>query len=166
MDLGVAVLGFARVPLARHRSADERARRLHVRRNAHVDAMGHRVLQPPARQFPGRLGCRPALRHSGQLRSDVVDLGRARCIGGRDSLVDSRAASAAPGDIGGAGMSIVGTQFREKQRTRAERLSPSTPYFVLWSTGVVAFVLGMVAFVLWGITGPGTLFDMIVALCT
>jgi hypothetical protein len=69
-------------------------------------------------------------------------------------------------------MSIVGTQFREKRRARAERLSPmterssNTPYLLLWSTGVVAFVLGIVAFVLWGVTGTSTLFDMIVALCT
>jgi hypothetical protein len=36
---------------------------------------------------------------------------------------------------------------------------------LLWSTGVVAFVLCMAAFVLWGTTGMRTLFDMIVALC-
>ena len=32
--------------------------------------------------------------------------------------------------------------------------------------GIVAFVLCIVAFVLWGINGAGTLFDRIVALCT
>jgi hypothetical protein len=41
-----------------------------------------------------------------------------------------------------------------------------TPYWLLWSTGIVAFVLSIVAFVLWGINGASTLFDMIVALCT
>jgi hypothetical protein len=41
-----------------------------------------------------------------------------------------------------------------------------TPYWLLWSTGIVAVVLSIVAFVLWGINGPSTLFDMIVALCT
>jgi hypothetical protein len=37
---------------------------------------------------------------------------------------------------------------------------------LLWSTGIVAFILGIVAFVLWGINGAGTLFDMMVALCS
>ena len=41
----------------------------------------------------------------------------------------------------------------------------TTHYLLLWSTGVVAFVLCMAAFVLWGTTGMRTLFDMIVALC-
>jgi hypothetical protein len=43
---------------------------------------------------------------------------------------------------------------------------PRTPYWLLWSTGIVAVVLCAVAFVLWGINGTATLFDMIVALCT
>jgi hypothetical protein len=41
----------------------------------------------------------------------------------------------------------------------------NTPYGLLWSAGTVAFVLGIVAFVLWGINGAGTLFDMMAALC-
>jgi len=41
-----------------------------------------------------------------------------------------------------------------------------TPYWLLWSTGIVAVVLSIVAFLLWGINGASTLFDMIVALCT
>jgi hypothetical protein len=41
----------------------------------------------------------------------------------------------------------------------------NTPYWLLWSTGIVAFVLSLTAFVLWGIYGAGTLFDMIAALC-
>src|SRR5262245_9734153 len=166
MDLRAAVLGFPRIPLAWHCSAYEWARRLHVRADAHVDALGHRVSQSSAREFPGRLGRRPALRHPGQLRSDVVDLSWAGCIRGRDSLVDSRAAGPAPGDNGGAGMS---TQL-QNSRSCAE-LSPKpsradTPYLALWSTGVVAFVLCMVAFALWGIEGSRTLFDMTIALCT
>jgi hypothetical protein len=70
-------------------------------------------------------------------------------------------------------MSTIGTRLRKKQRARPERLSPiterlpaDTPYLLLWSAGVVAFVLCIVAFVLWGITGTRTLFDMIAALCT
>jgi hypothetical protein len=42
----------------------------------------------------------------------------------------------------------------------------NTPYWLLWSTGIAAVVLGAVAFVLWGINGASTLFDMIVALCS
>jgi hypothetical protein len=47
-------------------------------------------------------------------------------------------------------------------------ISPAaaTPYWLLWSTGIVAVVIGGAAFVLWGVNGVGTLFDMIVALCT
>jgi hypothetical protein len=44
--------------------------------------------------------------------------------------------------------------------------SGNTPHRLLWSTGIIAFILGIVAFVLWGINGPGTLFDMLVTLCT
>jgi hypothetical protein len=54
-----------------------------------------------------------------------------------------------------------------EQIGRAAESSPTnTPYWLLWSTGIIAFVLGIVAFVLWGINGAGTLFDMMVALCT
>jgi len=58
----------------------------------------------------------------------------------------------------------------QNSRSCAE-LSPKpsradTPYLALWSTGVVAFVLCMVAFALWGIEGSRTLFDMTIALCT
>lgn len=42
----------------------------------------------------------------------------------------------------------------------------NTPYWLLWSTGIAAVVLGAAAFLLWGINGAGTLFDMIVALCS
>jgi hypothetical protein len=40
----------------------------------------------------------------------------------------------------------------------------NTPYRLLWSAGAVAFALGIVAFLLWGINGAGTLFDMMAAL--
>ena len=46
------------------------------------------------------------------------------------------------------------------------RCRTDTPYRLLWSTGIVAVVLSIVAFVLWGINGTGTLFDMMVALCS
>ena len=39
-----------------------------------------------------------------------------------------------------------------------------TPYRLLWSSGIVAFVLCVIAFLWWGISGAGTLLDMIVAL--
>jgi hypothetical protein len=76
-------------------------------------------------------------------------------------------------------MSPIGTRIRDgriarlARNTRAEQLSPAaespaanTPYRLLWSTGIVAFVLCAVAFVLWGVNGANTLFDMLVALCT
>ncbi|MBV9198326.1 MAG: hypothetical protein JO320_12185 [Alphaproteobacteria bacterium] len=40
-----------------------------------------------------------------------------------------------------------------------------TPYRLLWSIGVGAFVLCAAAFALWGIYGANTLFDLIAALC-
>jgi hypothetical protein len=80
---------------------------------------------------------------------------------------------------GSAFMSTIGTRIRNGRIARllrspcAELISPgaalspaNTPYWLLWSTGIVAFVLCIVAFVLWGINGANTLFDMIVALCT
>ncbi len=76
-------------------------------------------------------------------------------------------------------MSTIGTRIRNGRIARlfrsrhAEQISPgaepspaNSPYWLLWSTGFVAFVLCIVAFVLWGINGASTLFDMIVALCT
>ena len=75
-------------------------------------------------------------------------------------------------------MNPIGTLIRKGrvarlvQDTRAEQVSPtaepsraSTPYWLLWSTAIAAVVLSIVAFVLWGIDGASTLFDMIVALC-
>ena len=76
-------------------------------------------------------------------------------------------------------MSTIGTRIRDgrvarlARNTGAEQISPvaepspaSTPCRLLWSTGIVAFALCVAAFVLWGINGASTLFDMIVALCT
>ena len=76
-------------------------------------------------------------------------------------------------------MSTIGTRMRAARTARlvrntraikpnrAAEPSPAiTPYWLLWSTGIVAFVLCIVAFVLWGINGANSLFDMIVALCT
>ncbi len=76
-------------------------------------------------------------------------------------------------------MNAVGTRIRDGRVTRqfrnthaepdrqaAEPSAANTPYWLLWPAGTVAFVLCIVAFVLWGIGGPGTLFDMIVVLCT
>jgi hypothetical protein len=76
-------------------------------------------------------------------------------------------------------MSTIGTRMRNGRLARLARITraeqtgsaaePSranTPYWLLWSAGIVTFVLCVVAFVLWGINGAGTLFDMIVAFCT
>jgi hypothetical protein len=77
-------------------------------------------------------------------------------------------------------MSIIGAPIREAQAARlvrnlrpvqvdpaAKSKSPTnTPYLLLWSTGIIALVLCILAFVLWGINGASTLFDMVVALCT
>jgi hypothetical protein len=76
-------------------------------------------------------------------------------------------------------MSAIGARIRDgrvarlARSTRAEQISPAaepspadTPYRLLWSTGIVAFVLGVAAFVLWGINGASTLFDLIAAFCT
>jgi hypothetical protein len=48
----------------------------------------------------------------------------------------------------------------------SEHSRSNTPYWLLWATGIVAFVLCLFAFLLWGINGASTLFDMVVALCT
>jgi hypothetical protein len=49
--------------------------------------------------------------------------------------------------------------------TRDEAPHADTPYRLLWCSGIIAFVLCISAFFLWGISGAGTLFDMIVAFC-
>jgi hypothetical protein len=76
-------------------------------------------------------------------------------------------------------MSRIGARLRNgrgmplARNPRAEQIGPAaapsldnTPYRLLWSTGIVAVVLGIAAFVLWGLHGAGTLFDMMVALCS
>ena len=76
-------------------------------------------------------------------------------------------------------MSTIGRRVRNSRvarlvrSTHAEQINPgaepspaNTPYWLLWSIGIVAFALCFVAFVLWGVNGASTLFDMIVALCT
>ena len=76
-------------------------------------------------------------------------------------------------------MSPIGNNVRNGPAERGGRNAPaeemdpvaepshaSTPYRLLWLTGTVAFVLCIVAFVLWGVNGASTLFDMMVALCT
>jgi hypothetical protein len=76
-------------------------------------------------------------------------------------------------------MSTIGTRIKNDRiarllrSTHAEEIGPDaepspakTPYWLLWSTGIVAFALCIVALVLWGINGANTLFDMIVAFCT
>ena len=55
---------------------------------------------------------------------------------------------------------------RAAQIDAAEASPADTPYRLLWSTGIIAVVLSIVAFVLWGINSTGTLFDMMVALCS
>jgi hypothetical protein len=76
-------------------------------------------------------------------------------------------------------MSTTGARIRDgrvarlARNPRAEQMSPAaepspahTPYRLLWSTGIVALVLGAAAFMLWGLNGAGTLFDLIAAFCT
>jgi len=76
-------------------------------------------------------------------------------------------------------MSSIGTRFRNGRLARLIRGMPAghdtprteqsqdnTPYWLLWISAAVASVLCAAAFVLWGITGASTLFDMIVAFCT
>ena len=50
-------------------------------------------------------------------------------------------------------------------RTIATKSPPNAAYWLLWLTALAALVLCGVAFVLWGVNGPVTLFDMMVALC-
>jgi hypothetical protein len=55
----------------------------------------------------------------------------------------------------------------ENRGARAgDAATAATPYWLLWSAGIAGAVLCLVAFVLWGMTGASTLFDMIVALCS
>jgi len=42
----------------------------------------------------------------------------------------------------------------------------NTPYWLLWSIGIIALMLPIVVLMLWGLNGAGALFDMIVTLCS
>ena len=48
----------------------------------------------------------------------------------------------------------------------AEPSPADAPYRLLWSVGIAAVVLCVVAFALWGLNGAGTLIDMTAVLCT
>ena len=76
-------------------------------------------------------------------------------------------------------MSRIGARLRNGRGTplarnpRAAQIGPAaapsldnTPYGCCGRPGIVAVVLGIAAFVLWGLHGAGTLFDMMVALCS
>ena len=76
-------------------------------------------------------------------------------------------------------MSPTGNRIRNGRGERRSRNAPTeeigpvaepthanAPCWLLSLTGTVAFVLCIVAFVLWGLGGATTLFDMMVALCT
>jgi hypothetical protein len=70
------------------------------------------------------------------------------------------------GTRGGRGARLVQDTRAEPTNSAAEPLPAKTPYWLLWSTGIAALVLGIVAFALWGTNGAVTLIDMMVALCT
>src|SRR5436190_11465582 len=56
----------------------------------------------------------------------------------------------------------TGARSRLVSRSPADPPPANTPYWLLWSIGIIALMLSIVAFMLWGLNGPGTLFDMIV----
>jgi hypothetical protein len=68
-------------------------------------------------------------------------------------------------DVPDTPSSTASRDARAHHETKAAE-GPKTPYLLLWSTGIAAAVIGIAAFVLWGVNGVSTLFDMIVALCT
>jgi hypothetical protein len=51
-------------------------------------------------------------------------------------------------------------------RSAAEPPSIDRPHRLLWLAGIAAFVLCFAAFVLWGVNGASTIFDLMVALCS
>ena len=69
-------------------------------------------------------------------------------------------------------MNTIVTQLQKNSRSGGglnpifRALPADTPSLILWLTGVVAFVLSMIAFAFWGVSGSRTLFDMTIALCT
>ena len=52
-----------------------------------------------------------------------------------------------------------------KQFDAALPAPDAPPTRLLWSLGIVAIVLGVIAFALWATSGGVILFDMIIALC-
>ena len=110
----------------------------------------------------------------GQLRRDVVDLGRPRRSGRPASLADSRKAGAASRDGAGSGMTERGGRGRAaglasgNLRRREARLpgpAPPPPSRLLWFAGLAAIVLAAAAFVLWTRHGAGILLDMMLVFC-
>jgi hypothetical protein len=66
------------------------------------------------------------------------------------------------------GAGRVARRFRSTDGGRIDpgaKSSAGKPHRLLWSVGIIAFVLGVAASVLWGINGAGTLFDMMAAFC-
>jgi hypothetical protein len=60
---------------------------------------------------------------------------------------------------------LPSTRDEQSASPAVEPAPVNAPYWLLWSTGIIAVVLCMIAFTLWAINGAGTLFDMMVALC-
>jgi hypothetical protein len=73
------------------------------------------------------------------------------------STADGRSGRSAGPPLPGAGQA--------KQFDAASPTPDAPPYRLLWSLGIVAIVLGVIAFALWATSGGVILFDMIVALC-
>jgi hypothetical protein len=48
----------------------------------------------------------------------------------------------------------------------AAQSAADPPSRLLWSIGIIAAMLSIAAFLLWGINGASTLFDMMAALCS
>jgi hypothetical protein len=82
----------------------------------------------------------------------------------RGHAAEAPSAEALPAEAPARMSRKSGNRFSDKDMRKTKEAE--TPYWLLWSTGAVAFVLGVIAFVLWGLNGASTLFDMIVALCT
>lgn len=72
-------------------------------------------------------------------------------------------------------MSAVGAPLRNDNGsvplsdrcTKVDKSPPrDPPHRLLWSTGGIVILLSLAAFAYWGLYGAGTLFDLVVALCT